>query len=102
MIRQRLEIMTGRLSDSLFKKIMTETTTDILYNRVAFKQRTSFDSMINRAVVVHDIFIKSMDRCPRCDTKPPLIVYMHDSDSFGTVNHCCFCGNDLRSLMEVI
>ena len=102
MIRQRLELMTGRLSDSLFKAIMTATTTDILFNQVAYKQRTSFDSMINRAVVVHDVFIKSIDRCPRCETKPPVIVFLKDGDAFGTVNYCFCCGADLRNLKEVI
>ena len=86
MIRQRLELMVGKLSDSLFNDVMKVTTDDIRVNQVMFKQRTSFDTMINRAVLVYELFIKIIDRCPRCDTK----------DNNAMANYCFHCGSKLN------
>ena len=87
MIRQRLEIMVGgHISDTLFDDVMKATKADIMFNQVDFSQRTSFDSMINRAVVAYKIFLRCIDRCPRCDTK----------DNHAMANYCCRCGVRLR------
>lgn len=86
MIRQRLELMVGFISDSLFNEIMFATKMDVLVNRVAFKQRTSFDSLIARAVIAYKVLSKCFDWCPRCDTK--------DISAMG--NYCSNCGVKLN------
>ena len=85
MIRQRLELILGKLSDSLFTEVMQATTSDIMINQVMYKQRTSFDAMINRAVIACHVFVR-MDRCPRCATK----------DEHAMANYCFHCGIKLR------
>jgi hypothetical protein len=86
MIRQRLELMVGAISDSLFIDIMKATKADIMFNRVEFMQRTTFDSMIGRAVVAYRVFVRCIDRCPRCDTK----------DNHAMANYCTRCGVQLN------
>ena len=86
MIRQRLELMVGKLSDSLFTEVMQATKIDIMINQVMFKRRTSFDVMISRAKVAFELIVKSIDRCPRCDTK----------DDHAMANYCFNCGAKLN------
>jgi hypothetical protein len=58
MIRERLEQLTGELSDSLFQEIMAVTTDDVKWNGITFKQRTSFDDLIERACIAHEVCTK--------------------------------------------
>lgn len=85
MIRKRLELIVGKLSDSLFTEVMQATTSDIIINQVMYKQRTSFDAMINRAVIACELFVKA-DRCPRCNTK----------DDHAMAKYCFNCGAKLN------
>jgi len=86
MIRQRVELIVGEISDSLFIDVMKATKADIVFNQLGFRQRTSFDSMIDRAVIAYNVFVRCIDKCPRCDTK----------DNHAMAKFCCRCGAQLN------
>jgi hypothetical protein len=85
MIRQRLEALVGRISDSLFSDVMEITTDDIRVNRILYQQRTSFDSVIGRAKVALDLCLSCMETCLCCGK----------TDFPSEANYCMCCGERL-------
>ncbi len=65
MIRQRLEALVGRISDSLFCDVMEITTGDIRVNRISYKQRTSFESVIDIAKVAFNLCLSCEESIKR-------------------------------------
>jgi hypothetical protein len=62
MIKNRIEVLLGvKLDDETFMQVMEETKRDIVANRILFKQRTTFDNMIDRAIVVVKLFRRCND-----------------------------------------
>jgi rRNA maturation endonuclease Nob1 len=86
MIRQSLEALVGRISDSLFNNVMEITTDDVRVNRILFRQRTSFDSVIGRAKVALDLCLSCMETCLCCGK----------ADFFSEENYCVSCGSRLK------
>lgn len=62
MIKERLELLTGPISNALFIDIMDVTTKDIKLNGVYFRQRTNFEKMIEVAKITFGLFKKCEER----------------------------------------
>jgi hypothetical protein len=88
MIRQRIELLAGNISDTLYKNIMEATTADIKINRVFYRQKTSFDSMIERALIALDMYISSTKLC----------LYCGEEENPFVAKYCFNCGEKLRSI----
>lgn len=47
MLKKKLELILGPISDELFKEAAEEADRDIKINRIAFMQMTSYQDLIN-------------------------------------------------------
>lgn len=53
MIRGKLELHVGNISDSLFHLVMQCTKDDIIFNKISFKKKTKIEELVSRAISVY-------------------------------------------------